>query len=201
MQLLNLFHNNMVVDLLFNRMIVLDSLPKNPKSIEFPMDKLIILNLILNLILNVSIVSYVLFRIFSSFKDKQIPDNTLSIPSVKTSQGLINNTKCIQTTPKVSETAKGFSGDSKISSPRSVKNVNINQFYNQTDISLVGISKSTGLMSNMYSLIDEPHNNASNYSDKSMREKILSEMNVSKSMQCLLLQNKKSSKPNRRTIL
>lgn len=130
-----------------------------------------------------------------------IADNTLSIPSVKTSQGLINNTKCIQTTPKVSETAKGFSGDSKISSPRSVKNVNINQFYNQTDISLVGISKSTGLMSNMYSLIDEPHNNASNYSDKTMREKILSEMNVSKSMQCLLLQNKKSSKPNRRTIL
>jgi hypothetical protein len=78
MQLLNLFHNNMVVDLLFNRMIVLDSLPKNPKSIEFPMDKLIILNLILNLILNVSIVSYVLFRIFSSFKDKQIPGKLYS---------------------------------------------------------------------------------------------------------------------------
>lgn len=210
MHLFDLIHNNMVIDLLFNRMIVLEPPPKNTQSKDFCVNKLILVNVVLSLIMNVVIISYIAYRVYFFVRDKwrRVEDKTVTL---EPRPSIIEPLERYKAKDRASNRfSRPSIGDAKRSAAaQSVRNVNINQFYNQTELSILNLSESRDVLRSRASFKDRPlylNKERPLYLGKtndavSMQEKILSEMMVSPSMQNMLLARKKSSKQSRRNIL
>ncbi|KAL1463476.1 hypothetical protein WDU94_015224 [Cyamophila willieti] len=208
MHLLNLLHNNMVVDLLFNRMIVLDSTPKHCSSEEFSMQKIMALNVVLSLILNILIISYIAYRMYVSYLGKpdgtslNQPDSVIDNLMVPVTPTPLNNNsiRSQRKTPRTKSKSSPM-GDSKEYPEKTSKNVSITQFYNPKEMSLLKLSSDSSDILSPARLSNVKASPGQTKEKKAMQEQVLRDMNVSPSMQNIFLQNKKSSKQNRRNIL